>query len=144
MGLGTGVGTPGLFTVADLCTLLYILRGLRASLMWVGRRAFPAQGPVAQVWGLDFVGGQPALVAGLFRTWVPGDLLSQHQLQACVEAMVAALPSPWQEAAKRWHAQHALRPQHDVVKLLERAEGPWYFSRGHEFDSHCGRILFRL
>ena len=36
-----------------------------------------------------------------------------------------------------------LRPQHDV-KLLERAEVPWYFSRGHEFDSHCGRILFRL
>ena len=24
-------------------------------------------------------------------------------------------------------------PQHDV-KLLERAEVPWYFSRGHEFE----------
>ena len=34
-------------------------------------------------------------------------------------------------------------PQHDV-KLLQRAEVPWYFSRGHEFDSHCGRSLFRL
>ena len=32
--------------------------------------------------------------------------------------------------------------QHDV-KLLERADIPWYFSRGHEFDSHCGRSLFR-
>ena len=104
-GFGYWVGTPGLFTVADLCTLLYILRGLRASLMRVGRRAFPAQGPVAQVWGVDFVGGLPALVAGLFRTWVPGDPLSQHQLQACVEAMFAALPSPWQEAAKQWRAQ---------------------------------------
>ena len=48
-GFGCWLGTPGLFTVVDLCTLLYILRGLRASLMWVGRRAFPAQGPVAQV-----------------------------------------------------------------------------------------------
>ena len=27
---------------------------------------------------------------------------------------------------------------------IERAEVPWYFSRGHEFDSHCGRMLFRL
>ena len=34
-------------------------------------------------------------------------------------------------------------PQHDV-KLLKRAEVPWYFSRGYEFDSHCGRSLFRL
>ena len=34
-------------------------------------------------------------------------------------------------------------PQHDV-NLLERAEVPWYFSRGHELDSHCGRSLFRL
>ena len=73
--------------------------------MWVGRKTFPAQGPVAQVWGVDFVRGLPALVPGLFRTWVPGDLLSQHQLQACVEAMFAALPSPWQEASKQWHAQ---------------------------------------
>ena len=32
-------------------------------------------------------------------------------------------------------------PQHDV-KLLERAEVPWYFSRGHEFDSRCGRSCF--
>ena len=29
-------------------------------------------------------------------------------------------------------------PQHDV-KLLESAGVPWYFSRGHEFDSRCGR-----
>ena len=56
---------------------------------------------------VDFVRGLLALVAGLFRTWVPSDLLSQHQLQACVEAMFAALSSPWQlqEAAKQWHAQ---------------------------------------
>ena len=45
------------------------------------------------------------MVAGLFRPRVPGDLLSQHQLQSCVEAMFAALPSPWQEAAKQWQAQ---------------------------------------
>ena len=35
------------------------------------------------------------------------------------------------------------RPQHDV-ELLESAGVPWYFSRGREFDSHCGRSLFRL
>ena len=34
-------------------------------------------------------------------------------------------------------------PQHDI-ELLEGAKVPWYCSRGHEFDSHCGRILFRL
>ena len=41
------------------------------------------------------------------------------------------------------HVSSVLSPQHDV-KLLERAEVPWYFSRGHEFDSHCRRIQFRL
>ena len=30
----------------------------------------------------DLLGGLAALVAGLFRAWVPDDLLSQHQLQA--------------------------------------------------------------
>ena len=38
---------------------------------------------------------------------------------------------------------HVRCPQHDV-KLLERAGVPWYFSRGHEFGSHCGRNLVRL
>ena len=33
--------------------------------------------------------------------------------------------------------------QHDV-KLLERTDVHRHISRGHEFDSHCGRSLFRL
>ena len=74
------VGTPGLFTLADLCTLLFILRGLRSSLMRVRRRAFPAQGPLAQVCGVD--------VAGFCRLWwlacsAPGSLVTYSLSTSC-------------------------------------------------------------
>ena len=64
---------------------------------------------LAQAWGLDLVMGLLVLVADMFCTWGPDPIetLSQYQLQACVKAMFAALPSAWQEAAKQWHNQQA-------------------------------------
>ena len=49
----------------------------------------------------------------------------------------------WGQGLLRVAYQQLSSPQHDV-KLLERAEVPWYFFRGHEFDSHCGKSLLRL
>ena len=112
-GFGVWVGTPGLFTVADLCTLVYILRGVRTAWQRVRRSALPPQGPLSQVWGVHTVVGLPPLVAQLFRAWDPTARPWEQELPVAVEAMFAALPQHWQTAARQWHAQQA--PQHRLL-----------------------------
>jgi hypothetical protein len=106
-GFGSWVGTPGLFTVGDLrrlaCSVGRLHRqggvavqpgGLGSA--GAGRRRLA----VAAVWGQEYGVRLPPVVDQLFGQWSPTCRPEDSQLLLAVQAMYAALPEAWQEAAR--------------------------------------------